>query len=84
MKSDDFDIYPIQHNGKVYNLVAPFDMTFIEVHALLDWLGEQGAFAVTPEDEFMGPGRLFTFNVQGVTFEVDVQRDEVIVYSRSS
>jgi len=84
MRPEEFDIYPIQHNGKVYNLITPFDMTFVEVRALLDWLEEQSAFTVTPEDEFMGPGKLFTCSVQGVTFEVDVQRYEVIVYGRSS
>jgi hypothetical protein len=82
MGSDEFEVYPIQHNGKVYNLLTPFDMTFVEVRALLGWLEGQGAFAITPEDEFMGPGKLFTCTVQGVTFEVDVQGYEVIVYSR--
>lgn len=82
MGSEEFDVYPIQHNGKVYNLVTPFDMTFVEVRALLDWLNEHGAFTFTPEDEFMGPGKLFTCVVHGATFEVDVQGYEVIVYSR--
>jgi hypothetical protein len=84
MRPEEFDIYPIQHKGMVYNLITPFDMTFTEVRALLDWLEEQGAFAVAPDDEFMGPGKLFTCDIQGVTFEVDVQGYEVIVYSRSS
>jgi hypothetical protein len=84
MIPDDFEIYPIQHNGKVYNLITPFDMTFVEVRAMLDWLEEQNAFAITPDDEFLGPGKMFTCHVQGVTFEVDVQGYEVIVYSRSS
>lgn len=82
MGSEEFDVYPIQHNGRVYNLVTPFDMTFVEVRALLDVLEGQDAFAFTPEDEFMGPGKLFTCTVQGVTFEVDVQGYEVIVYGR--
>jgi hypothetical protein len=84
MRPDEFDVYPIQHNGKVYNLITPFDMTFVEVRALLDWLGERGAFAVTAEDEFMGPGKLFTCSIGDVTFEVDVQGYEVVVYSRSA
>lgn len=82
MGSEEFDVYPILHNGKVYNLVTPFDMTFVEVRTLLDMLEGQGAFTFTPEDEFMGPGKLFTCTVQGVTFEVDVQGYEVIVYGR--
>ncbi len=82
MGSEEFESYPIQHNGKVYNLVAPFDMTFVEVRALLDRLEGRGAFTFTPEDEFLGPGKLFTCTVQGVAFEVDVHGYEVIVYSR--
>ncbi|HSL92698.1 MAG TPA: hypothetical protein VK863_08615 [Candidatus Limnocylindrales bacterium] len=82
MGSEEFEVYPIQHNARVYNLVTPFEMTFVEVRALLGWLEGQGAFAITPEDEFMGPGKLFTCTVQGVTFEVDVQGYEVIVFGR--
>lgn len=83
MGPEEFEVYPIQHNGKIYNLVTPFDMTFVEVRGLLDWLDANGAFAFTPEDEFMGPGKLFTCAVQGATFEVDVQGYEVIVYGRT-
>ncbi len=82
MRSEEFDVYPIHHKDKVYNLVTPFDMTFVEVRALLDWLDAHGAFAFTPEDEFLGPGKLYTCEVQGATFEVDVQGYEVIVYTR--
>jgi hypothetical protein len=80
--SEEFEVYPIHHNGKVYNLVTPFDLTFVEVRALLDVLEGQGAFAFTSEEEFMGPGKLFTCTVQEATFEVDVQGYEVIVYAR--
>ena len=83
MEFDDYDVYPINHKGKVYNLITAFDMTFTEVHGLLDGLEECGAFGFTPEDEFMGPGKLFTLHVQGVTFEVDVHGYEVVVYRRS-
>ena len=83
MDREDFDIYPILHEGKVYNLITPFDMKFTEVHAMLSWLEQEGAFALTPEDEKMGPGKLFTLTVLGVTFEVDVQGFEVVVFRRS-
>jgi len=82
MGSEEFDVYPIQHNGRVYNLVTPFDMTFVEVRTLLDWLEGRGAFTFTPEDEFMGPGKLFTCDIPGATFEVDVQGFEVLVFRR--
>lgn len=82
MGSEEFEVYPIHRNGRVYNLVTPFDMTFVEVRALLDALEGQGAFAFTPEDESMAPGKLFACTVQDVTFEVDVQGYDVIVYAR--
>ncbi|HZW36206.1 MAG: hypothetical protein ACM319_05235 [Deltaproteobacteria bacterium] len=81
---EELDQYPILHKGKVYNLLTSIDMTFVEVRSMLDWLEERGAFSVSPEDEFMGPGKLFTCSVQGATFEVDVQGYEVIVFRRSS
>jgi hypothetical protein len=55
-------------------------MTFVEAQALLDWL--EAKLLIPPEDEFLWAGKLFTCTVQDVTFEVDVQGDEVIVYSR--
>ncbi len=77
------DIYPIEHKGKVYNVITALDMTFREVRGMLDLLSEQGAFTPTGDDEFMGPGRLFTLDVDGVKLEVDVQGYEVVVYRRT-
>lgn len=77
------EVYPIAHKGKVYNVITAFDMSFREVRAMLDWLSERGAFRSTPEDDFMGPGKLFTCEVEGVELEVDVQGYEVVVYRRS-
>lgn len=79
MDADDFEVYPIAHNGRVYNIITRTDMTFREVRAMLDWLDAQGAFA---EDDALGPGSLYSFRVEGVLFEVDVQGFEVIVYRR--
>jgi hypothetical protein len=81
MDMEEFDVYPILHEGKVYNVITPFDMKFTEVHALLSWLDGKGAFAADSED---GPGKLFSCSVLGVTFEVDVQGFEVIVFRRSA
>lgn len=77
------EIYPIEHKGKVYNVITAADMTFREVRGMLDWLAGHGAFAASPVDEFMGPGRLFTLDVEGVRLEVDVQGHEVVVYRRT-
>jgi len=76
------DVYPILHKGKVYNIITTFDMTFAEVHVMLDLLEERGAFLATPDDEFMGPGKLFTCEFPDATFEVDVHGFEVVVCRR--
>lgn len=77
------EVYPIEHRGKVYNIITATDMTFREVRGMLDVLDGRGAFTPAPDDDFMGPGRLFTVAVEGVTLEVDVQGYEVVVYRRT-
>ena len=77
------DIYPIEHKGKVYNIITATDMSFREVRGMLDWLTEHGAFAAAAGDDILGPGKLFSLDVEGVKLEVDVQGYEVIVYKRT-
>jgi hypothetical protein len=79
MDADEFEVYPIAHKGRVYNIITEMDMTFREVRAMLDWLDAQGAFV---EDEALGPGKLYSVRAEGYSFEVDVQGFEVIVYRR--
>ncbi|NNG47472.1 MAG: hypothetical protein HKM86_10225 [Deltaproteobacteria bacterium] len=83
MIEEEMEIYPIAHKGKVYNVITAFDMTFLEVRGMLDWLDERNAFLRTPDDEFLGPGKMYTCDVEGVQFEVDVHGYEVVVYKRS-
>jgi len=82
-ESMEMEVYPIEHKGRVFNIITAYDMTFREVRGMLDWLSERGAFRFTPEDEFLGPGKIFTCEVEGVRLEVDVQGYEVIVYRRN-
>jgi len=82
MDADDFDVYPIAHNGRVYNIITEMDMTFREVRAMLDWLEGEGAFS--PEEDALGTGRLFSCPAEGYLFEVDVQGFEVIVFRRDA
>ena len=82
MDADEFDVYPIAHNGRVYNVITAMDMTFREVRTMLDWLDAHGAFTV--EEEEMESGTLFSCPVEGSVFEVDVQGFEVIVYRREA
>lgn len=84
MHYEELEIYPISHGGKVYNIITSYDMTFREVRGMLDWLEEREAFRKAPEDKFMGPGKLFTCHIEGVTLEVDVQGLDVLVLRRST
>jgi hypothetical protein len=79
MDAEEFEVYPIAHKGRVYNIITGTDMTFREVRAMLDWLDAQGAFE---EDDALGPGKLFTFRGEGSLLEIDVHGFEVIVYRR--
>ncbi len=81
MDSHAFDIYPIAHNGRVYNIITELDMTFREVRAMLDWLEANGAFPKGGEE--IEPGPLYSCPAEGYLFEVDVQGYEVVVYSRA-
>lgn len=80
--TEPFDIYPILHNGKVYNLITAIDMTFTEVRILINHLEEQQAFNVNNQDSAMGPGKLFSFELNDVQYEVDVMGHEIAIYSR--
>ena len=44
MDLDDFDVYPIFHNGRVYNVITAMDLTFREVRGMIDALVALGAF----------------------------------------
>jgi hypothetical protein len=82
MDADDFDVYPIAHNGRVYNIITPMDMTFREVRGMIDDLQARGAFP--GGNGASEPGELLSCLVEGFVFEVDVQGFEVIVYRRES
>jgi len=80
MNMDDFDVYPISHNGRVYNVITAMDLTFREVRGLIDALVALGAFAAGADPR--EPGDLFTCAAEGFVFEVDVQGFDVAVYRR--
>ena len=80
MDMDDFDVYPISHNGRVYNIITAMDLTFREVRGLIDALIPVGAFAAGINAQ--EPGGLFTCDVEGFAFEVDVDGFDVVVYRR--
>jgi hypothetical protein len=82
MDMDGFDVYPISHNGRVYNIITSMDLTFREVRGMIDALVALGAFAAGADA--LEPRDLFTCYVEGFVFEVDVQGFDVMVYRRES
>ena len=82
MDMDGFDVYPISHDGRVYNIITSMDLTFREVRGMIDALVARGAFAAGPDPNETGD--LFTCAVEGFVFEVDVQGYDVVVYRRES
>ena len=83
MDAENFELYPILHNGRVYNIVTAMDLTFREVRAMIDWLHQQGAFpADEAEVQESGPESLYSCPAEGYIFDVDVQGYEIIVYRR--
>lgn len=80
MDTTGYESYPILHREKLYDLLAPHevDMGFAEVRALLDWLDRRRAFAVDSEE-----GTLYSCELPGVTLEVDVRGNEVVVIRRT-
>jgi len=77
---DDFDVFPIYHNGRVYNVITAMDLTFREVRGMIDALVALGAFPAGADA--CEPGDLFTCVVEGFVFEVDVQGFDLVVYRR--
>ena len=77
-----FDVYPISHNGRVYNIITAMDLTFREVRGMIDALVAMGAFPAGPGAH--ADGDLFTCSVEGFVFEVDVQGFDVMVYRREA
>jgi len=80
MEIDDFDVYPIYHKERVYNVITAMDLTFREVRGLIDALSVLGAFSAGADAG--EPGNLITCTFEDVSFEVDVKGFDVIVYRR--
>ena len=82
METDEFDVYPIAHKGRVYNIITAMDLTFREVRGIIDASVALGVFASGADAH--EPGDLFTCAVEGFVFEVDVQGFDVVVYRRQA
>lgn len=82
MEAGNFEIYPILHNGRIYNIVTEMDMTFREVRAMIDWLDGRGAFRSGGGGAEEPDATLYSCTVEGHVFEVDVQGFEIVIYRR--
>ncbi|MFA6147954.1 MAG: hypothetical protein WC899_07085 [bacterium] len=80
MEIDEFEVYPLYHNGRVYNVITSMDLTFREVRGMIDALAAKGAFSAGGDAQ--EPGDLFTCEAEGCVFEVDVRGFDVMVYRR--
>jgi len=80
MDMTDFDVYPISHSGRVYNVITAMDLTFREVRGMIDALVALGVFASGADAQEAGD--LYTCTVEGFVFDVDVQGFDVVVYRR--
>ena len=83
MTEEEIELYPILHNGRIYNIFTSIEMTFREVRAMIDWLHSQGAFPgdrVEVRDN--EPESLYSCPAQGSVFDVDVHGYEIIVYRK--
>jgi len=77
-----YDIYPILHEGKIYNLITAIDLTFQEAHSLIGGLEEENAFTPGPDALALGPEQFFSLTVNKIYYEVDVMGHEIIIYKR--
>ena len=74
------DVYPIHHKNLIFNLITDYDLTFMEVRAILDDLLDKGAFKEQEEAE---AGKFFDLEIENVQYVVDVNGYEVVVYRRT-
>lgn len=88
---EEFDVYPIHHRNRVFDVITPMDLTFVEVRALLDVLIARGSFeavevpAAQAADGDAGdddPGDIITVEAAGARYTVDVQGFEVVVFRK--
>lgn len=75
------EVYPIHHRNRVFRIITEYDLTFVEVRGILDYLLEAGEFPQNGEEP--GEARLYDFKLGSVEYSVDVQSYEIVVYRRT-
>ena len=68
------DKIPFLHRDTAYNIIIEDDISFDDLHALLDNLGEQGAF-----DAQECSADLYYFTYGGINYTVGVDGQDVLI-----
>ena len=75
------EVYPFHHQNLFFNIITDYDLTFIEIRGLLDYLLKINAFNEKGEDR--GCGKLYDIQLDNVQYEVDVNGYEVTFCRRT-
>lgn len=78
---DDFDIYPIIHNNKFYNIISDLDLELKEVRELLDYIEEHGIMELQMK-EHPDMAAICEIELSKAKFIVDVMNYEILIYKR--
>ncbi|MCL4478005.1 MAG: hypothetical protein M1381_02735 [Deltaproteobacteria bacterium] len=76
------DVYPIVHKNAIFNIITDYDISFVEIRKLLDYLLEENAFNGELIDE--NEPRLYEIYIGSYHYLVDVAKYEVAIYKRES
>ncbi len=75
------EVYPFHHRNLFFHIITDYDLSFVEVRGILDYLLDAGAFKEEGED--WGEGKLYDVQLGKVQYAVDVNQYEVAVYQRT-
>jgi hypothetical protein len=75
------EVYPFHHQNLFFNIITDYDLTFKEIRNILDQLLKNEAFSEKGEN--WGSGKLYSFQLDNVEYEVDVHCHEVVVLRRT-
>lgn len=80
---ENYDVYPIFHNNKFYNIITDLDLELKEVRELLDYIEEHGIMEMQIK-EHPDMAELCEIEISTAKFTVDVMNYEILIYKRVS
>jgi len=75
------EVYPFHHQNRFFHIITDYDLAFKEIRNILDHLLKNEAFSEKGEN--WGSGKLYSFPLDNVEYEVDVNCYEVVVFRRT-